>query len=360
MRAGILWQVVLIAQLLTLASAQQHKDAPETETLRYYADKLGIGIGSAIQGRYWDADPQLRKVVGTEFSRAVSITPMKFTEPEPDHFDFASMDRDIAFAKEHQMRLFGTPIIYRNDEAAPWLRFNPFFCGGWSPDALGQVLKKFVQALVRHGGETYFAWELVNEPTAPGNNRCWSRVLGYEEAIATVFRYAREASPNALLLINDTYGHAGVDRDRADNFLSLVKRLKSQGVPIDAVGTEMHLQLQQLHPNYVDEFKYFLEAARKLGVQVHITELDVYQGPPGAFADPWAKQKEVFYNIVHTCVQDTNCSSITIFGTSDKYTWLRNDDELQNPAPLLFDDKYNKKPAYYGVLQALKDGRKPN
>lgn len=341
--------------LRAFAFAEQGREANDKETLRQYADKLGIGIGSAIQGKYWNQDPQFRQIVGTEFNRAVSIIPMRFTEPQPDRFEFESMNRDMAFAKEHNMKLFGTTLIYRNAEAAPWLRFNTLTCGGWEPDELSAAMKNYIETVVRHGGDSYFAWDVVNEPTAPGHNRCWSRVLGDDEVIAKAFRYAKEAYPNTLLVLNDTFGQAGLDRERVDNYFALVKRLKAQGVPIDVAGTEMHLQAQQLHPNYLDEFKYFLDGARKLGVQVHITELDIYQGPAGAFADPYAKQKEVYYNVVHSCVQDPNCTSITIFGVTDKYSWLRDDNPDANP--LLFDDSYRKKPAYYGVLQALKDGR---
>jgi endo-1,4-beta-xylanase len=335
--------------------AQPSATANDNETLRMYADKLGIGIGNAIQGRYWNQEPQYRAIVGTEFNRAVSIIPMRFTEPQQDRFEFESMNRDMAFAREHNLKLFGTTLIYRNAETAPWVRFNTLTCGGWSPDDLSGVMKNYIQTVVRHGADSYFAWDVVNEPTAPGHNRCWSRILGDEEVIAKAFRYAREAYPNTLLVLNDTFGQAGLDRERVDNYLGLVKRLKAQGVPIDVAGTEMHLQAQQLHPGYIDEFKYFLDGARKAGVQVHITELDVYQGPAGAFPDPYQKQKEIYYNIVHTCVQDTNCTSITFFGVTDKYSWLRDDNPDANP--LLFDELYHKKPAYYGVLQALKDGR---
>jgi endo-1,4-beta-xylanase len=119
----------------------------------------------------------------------------------------------------------------------------------------------------------------------------------------------------------------------------------------------MHLEEQQLHPDYVQEFKYFLSQARKAGVLVHITEMDVYQGPPGSVPDPYVMQKEIFYNIVHTCLQDSNCTSFTVWGMNDDLTWLRTNKDLLDANPVLFDGQYNKKPAYYGVLEALKQGR---
>jgi endo-1,4-beta-xylanase len=357
MKSRIMWALTALLPLLTLGSSAPQEIPPVNETLRQYADKLGIGIGSAIQGRYWVQDSRFRETVGREFNRAVSIIPMRFTEPQQDRFEFGGMDRDIAFAKQHDMKLFGTTLIYRNAETPPWLKFNGFECGGWSASALDQAMKKYIQTLLQHGGDTYFAWDVVNEPTAPGHNRCWSKILGDEEVIAKAFRYAKEAFPNTLLVLNDTFGQAGLDRERVDNYFALIKKLKSQGVPIDVAGTEMHLQAQLLHPAYIEEFKYFLDGARKLGVQVHITELDIYQGPHAAFPDPYGNQKQIYYNVVRTCVRDTNCTSITIFGVTDKYSWLRDRDDLTDANPLLFDDNYNKKPAYYGVLQALKEGR---
>jgi endo-1,4-beta-xylanase len=107
----------------------------------------------------------------------------------------------------------------------------------------------------------------------------------------------------------------------------------------------------------MDEFKYFLEQARKNNVQVQVTEMDVYQGPEGAIPGAYAKQKEVFYNVVHTCLEDPNCTSFTVWGIQDDLTWLRTHKDLLDANPVLFDGQYRKKPAYYGVLEALKAGR---
>jgi endo-1,4-beta-xylanase len=268
------------------------------------------------------------------------------------------MDEAMSFAKQHQMKLMGHCLVYKNAISAPWLRFNSEACGGWSARDLDQILKEQIQAVVRHGGDTYYAWEVVNEPTEPAHNGCWSRVLGEDQYMVKAFQYAREANPNALLMLNDTFGQGGIDKERADAFFALVNRLKAAGAPIDAVGTEMHWEMPVLRPTYLEEFKSFLDNARKAGVKVHITEMDVYQGPADS-PEAFAKQKEIFYNVVHTCLKDSNCIGFMTWGIADRYTWLRTSDwkNLPNAKPVLFDDGYAKKPAYYGVLQALKEGR---
>jgi endo-1,4-beta-xylanase len=50
---------------------------------------------------------------------------------------------------------------------------------------------------------------------------------------------------------------------------------------------------------------------------------------------------------------------VTFWGITDKYSWLNEDPEAvgcsagQETQGLLWDDNYNKKPAYAGVMDAL-------
>ncbi|HYM78908.1 MAG TPA: endo-1,4-beta-xylanase [Candidatus Dormibacteraeota bacterium] len=355
---GFLAMMFVLVPLVVSQTAPKKDAAADTGTLRQAADPMGFWVGTTIQGRMWNQDPGYKPVLGREFNAAVSIVFQGITQPQRGRFNFDPMDEAMSFAKSHNMKLMGHCLVYRNMTSAPWLNFANAQCGGWSAKELDQILKEHIQAVVRHGGDTYYSWEVVNEPTNPTHNGCWSRVLGEDEYMVKAFTYAREANPNALLILNDTFGQGGIDKERADEFFALVTRLKAAGAPIDAVGTEMHWELPQLRPNYLDEFKGFLDSARKAGVKVHVTEMDVYQGPndtPEAFA----KQKEVFSNVAHTCVKDSNCIGFMTWGIADRYSWLRTSDwkNLPNAKPVLFDEQYGKKPAYYGVLQALKEGR---
>jgi endo-1,4-beta-xylanase len=328
----------------------------DSDSLRFYADKLHFWIGTVIQGKFFP-EPQYQATLGREFNSADSIVLMRLTQPERGHFNFGAMDRDMKFARSHDMKLFGQALVYRNDNSPDWLRFEGGNCGGWSPDQLDKILKEHIETVVRHGGQDYYGWEVVNETTSPGQNGCWSRVLGQEQLITKAFRYAREASPEGVLLLNESFGRQGVDKDKVDNFFKLVRTVKSQGAPIDAVGVEMHLEAHELRSQYLDEFKYFLDSARKAEVQAFVTEMDVYQGPPGAFPDAFGHQKEIIYNVAHTCLKDTNCKGLTVWGVSDKNAWQPKFRNINDTKPLLFDENYERKPAYNGLLQALKEGR---
>lgn len=337
--------------------------AGDSETLRQHADRMGFALGSLLsQGPDWSRDMQLQETVGREFNTAVSVVYMKFAQPEQGQFKLGFIDKAKDIAKRYNLKLFGQTLVYRASDTTPsWLHLDRPDCGGWPASELDRILRDYIHTVVRYGGDTYSTWEVVNEPITPSHNGCWSKVLGQDEYIAKAFHYAREASPNGTLLLNDTFGPSGVDRSRTDEFFALVRSLKSRGVPIDAVGSEMHLDAEKLHPNYTDELKYWLRQAREAGVRAQITEIDVYQGSRPAVSNPLENQKQIFYNVLHTCLQDSNCTGFTTWGITDKYTWRRNEQSKNayhpDASPCLFDDEFGKKPAYYGVLQALQEGR---
>jgi endo-1,4-beta-xylanase len=356
-QAGLL--LAAVALLLPMEAQSKKAGDSSGETLRQYAGKLNFWIGTTIQGRFWERDREYKPTLAENFNSAVSIVFSGITQPQRGRFNFDPMDEAIGFAREHNMRLMGHCLVYRNATSSPWLNFNNQRCGGWSAKELDQILKDHIQTIIHHGGDFYYVWEVVNEPMNPTHNGCWSQVLGEEDYMVKAFQYAREADPKPLLMLNETFGHGGIDRERADQFFAMVKRLKAAGAPIDAVGTENHWSLAELRPGYLDEFKYFLDSGRKLGVKVQVTEMDVYQGPENGTSDVFGKQKEVFYNVTHTCLQDSNCIGLTTWGIADRYARMNATewDNSPSPKPVLFDDNFQKKPAYYGVLQALKEGR---
>ena len=343
--------VLLIAVMLPLLAQNAGKE--RDETLRQYADARHFWVGTLIQGRFWNQDPRYKEVLGKEFNSAVSPVFMHVTQPAHGEFDFHAMDAQKQFAAEHHMKLFGAALIYRNDNSPDWLHFHAGPCGRWSAGDLDRVMQDHIENVVRHGGDAYWGWEVVNEPLAPSHNGCWGRVIGQDKMIVKAFRYARQAAPaGTVLLLNESFGQAGAAKDQVDDFFELLKKTRKMGAPIDAVGIEMHLEIDKLHPGYLEEFRYFLDQARRAGVESHVTEMDVYQG---SGPDGVTKQKEVFYNVARACLDDANCKEFTVWGLSDAHTWLRTHKGEVDATPLLFDENYQRKPAFFGVLQAFRE-----
>ena len=84
--------------------------------------------------------------------------------------------------------------------------------------------------------------DVVNEPpphTTPSYaNSIGGGTNGNWQWITNAFKWAREACPNAILLLND-YNTIEWTNDNS-HFISIVKAIKTGGAPIDAVGAQGH------------------------------------------------------------------------------------------------------------------------
>jgi endo-1,4-beta-xylanase len=322
--------------------------------LRVYADRIGFGIGTAYQARE-NADPLFPPVFSKQFNTVMMKTFMERIEPMKDEWDWSFPDEAFGKAEANDQKIFGGPLVYNNPNAPAWLLFDRKDCGAWTADELEGIMRQYIQNVIDRYGKLVAGWEVVNEPVT-NPETCWRRILG-TGYITRAFQYAHAANPDARLMVNDGFGWEGVDKDATDRFFSFVKQLKNSGAPVDMVGIQMHLNAETLHPSYPEEFRYFLDQAREAGVEVQITEMDVYQGPPGHFPDPWEVQRRIYRTITQICVADANCTDLIVWGVSDRYTWLakKYKNDFIDPQPLLFDNQFREKPAFFGVLEALRD-----
>ena len=357
---------------------------PDAKTLRGQAARTGFLIGTSFS--WGAADEPYKLTLAKEFNYVTVFPTMLNVEPQRGTFRFAVRDVEVAFAKEHGLKIKGHPLVWGNTRVLPaWLKFDQADCGGWSPAELDQIMKEWIQATVSHFKGSITTWEVVNEPfkrddrtMSPGpytpsdlQDSCWKRILG-EGYIAKAFSYAHEADPDALLTLNDQFNNRfgggtfsgvaqgfpsspGNDRLQRGKFLELVRKLKAQGVPIHVAGYQMHLDAQKgISATYLEDFRDFLQKAQEIGIQAHVTEMDVYL-PTGLLPDPAQKLKEIYKGVLNTCLQFANCTAFTVWGISDK-DWSPGPSASTptGAAPLLFDAKYQPKPAYYGVMEALK------
>ena len=337
-------------------------------SLQEYAANRGMWIGATIQTK-GDLDYlELYKAsVNRELNADQALLYMKAMWPEIASISAFRVDNLIKnWGEPYKLRLVGGPLVYSNNSSPDWLNFKQTGCGGWTKAQLEDLLKNYIQTLVNtaeSGGNGIAVWSVVNEPLTNIGKVCWSKTLAEAEPLGTAayiekaFKWAKEANPEALLLLNETFLTEGVDRERVDAFINLLDQLQARQTPIDIIGIEMHLFADKLRPSYVDEFKYYLEQTKAKGVKVFITEMDVYQGPAGFFPDPWEVQKQIYKNIVATCLEYNHCAGLFTWGLSDRYPWTREDDvnPIPDTKPLLFDENLQRKPAYDGVMEAFQE-----
>lgn len=136
----------------------------------------------------------------------------------------------------------------------------------------------------------------------------------------------------------------------------MVKSLQANGVPIDGVGLQMHITM-----NYelFSGVRSNIQRLGALGLQVHITELDVACGSFPDFSCPtWsttqeAQQANAYKQLMQICYDlKETCTSFETWGFTDRYTWLTSLLGSEQ-YPLPFDSNYNPKPACDALVQVL-------
>ena len=100
----------------------------------------------------------------------------------------------------------------------------------------------------------------------------------------------------------------------------------------------------------------------KLGVQIHITEMDV-ELPVAAdvceviHPHDFERQAEIYREIAAICLQHRGCTALQTWGFTDKYSWLGWFTHGSEQDGLLFDRQYRPKPAYKAFRRALAAGK---
>lgn len=277
--------------------------------------------------------------------------------PSPEAFDFSQGDRLVAFAISHQMKVRGHTLV--------WHQQNPAWLTGTThaPEQLRAILEQHIKTVVGHYRGKVFAWDVVNEAFDEGRNTgrlrstIWYDSPGIGRAeknyayIEDCFRWARSADPDALLFYNDV--EAEGMNSKSDAIYAMVKDFRKRGVPIDGVGLQMHLN--NLHPD-VASISDNIARLTALGIQVHVTELDVslpVDVANNASPADVAQQGEVYRQIAAACLAHSGCTAIQTWGFTDKYSWIGSHSKHTQGAALLFDREYRPKPAYEALRREI-------
>jgi hypothetical protein len=89
-----------------------------------------------------------------------------------------------------------------------------------------------------------------------------------------------------------------------------------------------------------------------LGLSINISEMDVRVAEiAGTMVDKLALQQQIYHRVVSACVATSACDAVTTWGISDAYSWV--DSTFGPDDPLPFDEAFDEKPAYYGMVDGF-------
>ncbi|MBW4648267.1 MAG: endo-1,4-beta-xylanase [Kastovskya adunca ATA6-11-RM4] len=315
--------------------------------LRSLAQKQGLNIGAAVLTGVLQKEPTYRRVLAREFNMLTPENHMKFKplHPERDRYDFAPADVLVDFAKENDMQVRGHTLVWHHS-LPEWLEK-----GEWTREELMAILQEHIYTVVERYRGQVVEWDVVNEAIADDaslRKSIWLNVIG-SDYIEMAFRWAHEADPTVKLFYND-YGSEGIN-SKSDAIYALVKSLRDRHVPIDGVGLQMHVRADK--PPSAEKVAANMKRLGELGLEVHITEMDVkIEHATGTLEEKLTAQANVYRDMMQVCLTAENCDTFVLWGFTDLHSWIPR--YLKQPdSPLIFDKFYNPKPAYDALVEVL-------
>jgi len=322
------------------------------QTLREAA-KGRIMVGSAANLNNLHNDHTYATTLSSQYNSFTAEVSCKFgpTEPSRNTFSFADCDA-ILNASHASNGVFRAHNLIWGVSNPAWLENGRF-----SPADKRAVLTRHVQALVQHYGGRPYCWDVVNEAVSDKANEELKANVWYPDVpdyVDLAFKTARAAHPTVKLFYND-YSIAsatGWSADKSNKVFNMISSMKKRGIPIDGVGFQLHVDLGYL--NMIEGVKENIKRYQAIGIEVHMTEIDVSCASYGNTCTSWNAQKaqqqaEVYAALLEACLSFSNCKSFTSWGFTDKYTWLPG----QHPLP--FDENYQPKPAFGALINTFKN-----
>jgi endo-1,4-beta-xylanase len=325
------------------------------QTLREAADRNGFLVSTAVRAAQL-SEPAYASTLAREFNMLEPEDALKWWVLRPDAltFDFRQGDELVRFAIAHRMKVRGHCLVWGRSNPE-WLSHEHF-----TPPQLARLLHQHIDRVMSHYADQVFAWDVVNEALDENGNlrdSIWYNQPGVgfsgqgTKYIEQVFRWAHKADPTALLFYNEAEGE-GMNR-KSEAIYAMVDNFKKRNVPIDGVGLQMHIP--SLDADLAGIAANIARLAA-LGVQVHITELDVsvpLDSSGQVRPDDLIRQADLYRGIVAACLNTVGCTAIQTWGFTDKYSWIGSHSRGARGQALLFDRAYQPKPAYRALLEEI-------
>ncbi len=362
---NILAAVLMAGSLLGSAFAQTTlKDAYKDAFL------IGAALNSAqIDGE----DASGIALVKAQFNSVTPENILKWEKvhPQPGVYDFAPVDRYVAFGEQNKMFIIGHTLVWHNQIPA-WV----FQDDKGQPVDRATLLKRMedhIKTVVGRYKGRVNGWDVVNEALdEDGSLRQspWLKIIG-EDYIEKAFEFAHEADPKAQLYYND---YSLENEPKRNGAIALIKKLQAKGIPVAGIGVQGHDFMEW--PT-VEQEDATLTAFGKLGVKVYITEFDIDVLPRAVKStgaevtlsaenspklDPYkqglsksleAEQAKRYAELFRVFLKHRDIvGRVTFWGVTDKDSW-KNDWPVRGRTnyPLLFGRDGKPKPAFDAVIK---------
>jgi len=327
--------------------------APGIPSLReIYQDYFEIGAAVSIAGWSSKTIDTHQDLIKKHFSSLTAENEMKpdALQPRQGQFNFSDGDKMVDFALSNGMKVRGHTLVWHAQTPDWFFRDKDgnridqkTVITEEDRQLVIERLENHIETVMKHYAGKVYAWDVVNEAISDDwqyilrQDSPWFRILG-EDFIEIAFRKAHEVDPDAKLFYNDYNAVMVYKRGR---MAQMLKGLLDKGVPVHGVGIQGHWGV---NGPAIDEIEDALKMYADLGLEIHITELDI-----GMDGKSLAEQAERYREVFALFKKYSHAiTSVTLWGISDAATWRPDDN------PLLFDKNQEPKPAFWAIVDTDK------
>ena len=318
-------------------------------------------IGAAVDTT--DLSGAHAQLLTTHFDSMTPGNDLKWSSVEPSlgTYDYTNGDALVGEAVCSNMKVRGQNLVWATGEQTPAYATGD---GTNSPANQATVtanIQEHIQNEVQHFGSKVYAWDVVNEPLDPSQPDClvhgpFYNVLG-ASYLDIAFKAAKQYAPAGTKFFINEY--STTDPARLACLVKVVRELRDRGVPINAIGHEMHNQINYpTTESMVQAVETVHEHFPELEQQITELDMSIYNAgdttsnygnnvPASALAEQGWLYKKYFDAFRRL---RGKISAVTLWGMADDDTWLDSFPVNRTDYPLPFDMRLQAKPAYWGIL----------
>lgn len=309
-------------------------------------------VGASVNVDLLQNNPAYRDIVINQYDVIKPETSFLLYKihPQPGVYNFSEFDYIVDFCRTYQKTLHGSNLMYQ------------LYVGDWIENFQGTAeeweafAKEYIQTVVRRYKGIVKSWAAVNEALNEDGTlqkNLWLDHMG-SQYIEKFFIWAHEADPDVDLFYNDFNLESNSTKLKAA--LNLIDMLRSHNVRVDGLGLQMHIN--DIFPT-VEEINKAALLTASHDLKVYYSEwdisLNIANNKTALTESMKQRQRDIVNQVVlgYKELPEKYRYGISFWNVGDADSWIRPQFHRVD-WPLLFDDNYQRKPAYCGFVEAFK------
>lgn len=340
--------------------------APVTGLRKAAANFPGMRLGSVMGTDRWSSSVKFANAHAGNFHMASTENDTKFAgiQSQQDVFNYTKSNATLDFSQVHGGASRGHCFVWHGDSVPSWVT------GAFrTPAEMQGILWNHIDTAATYFRNRLPFWDVVNEAingdgtlrtttTSGAGPTYWydSPGIGYaadgRKYISESFKRARASDPDAKLFYNDFA--TNYVNNKSTGVYNLLVSLLADGTPVDGVGIQSHFNGNTVF-NVASSYTNLLRF-QNLGVDIHMTEVD--NGIPVdangfASATDLENQGTLYFDLLGSSLAFSRMKLFQVWGLYDGASWIPGQSGYTRGQPLPFDFNFDKKPAFWGMWNAL-------